>query len=75
MTESEFHIQIARELGAISEALKALPKIENHLSALNGRVGKNEDEIRDIKVKAGLISTVVGSAIFFFWDFLKLKLF
>lgn len=75
MAENEFHLQIARELGAINEKLNALPEIKDHLKTLNGRVGKNENELRDIKVKAGLISTIAGSVVFFAWDILKSKIF
>lgn len=60
--EDKFHLEISRELGGINEKLNALPKIEAHLALLNGRVGKNEKGLIELKNKMALV--VAGLSIF-----------
>ena len=78
MIETEFHLQLARELGGINQSLKNMcidiKEMKTHLETQNGRIRKNEDDINGIKVKATLIAGGVGTAVMFAWDFIKIKI-
>lgn len=67
MSENEFHLQIARELGVIQESLQ---NIHNEVKGLkeqvviaNGRTRKLEDWKLIVKTQTGVIAAIVSSLV------------
>lgn len=62
--DDQFHLEISRELGTISARLKNIEKdtskINEHLAVLNGRVGKNENKLTQLKTQVGFIATIAS---------------